>query len=194
MTPERRAQALGYAAGAAGVLSFIWGFLNWYNGSTAGYSVLGGGAGATIGLSIVAGGLAAARAYENKAPSVEPFVLSLAAFLIALGIIIGKGSTDAFGGGDVGTGVGLILQLITSIIQAAILGYAWMAATGRLPAPRPHHPTQQWQQPGSGYQPPTAQFQQQPAQQPAPPQYQQQPPPGYEGPPPGYQPPPPPHQ
>src|SRR5436190_23930165 len=93
-SPERRAQLLGYAAGVIGILSFIWGFLDWFSDQdqgVAGYSVAGAGAAATIGLSLTAGLIAAAYAFENRAPAVEPVALAVAALLIVVGILIGKG-------------------------------------------------------------------------------------------------------
>jgi hypothetical protein len=208
-TPERRAELLGYGAGGLGVLSFVWGFLDWFtNGGagTGGYSVLGGGAVAAIGLTLVAGLLAAGRAFENRAPSIEPLAVAVAGFLVVLGILVGK--SNIAGAGNVDAGIGLILQLITAIVQVGVLGYGWLAAIGRLPASRPHPrghghhqppPDQaQWQQPpGYGQQPPGYQehpppgYQEQPAPPYSPPtQPFQQQPPGYQPPPQGYEPPP----
>jgi hypothetical protein len=186
VTPERRNQLLGYAAGGLGVLSFIWGFLDWFSGNgngVGGYSFSGAGASAAVALSLVAGLLAAARSLESKPPAVEPAAIAVAGLLVTFGILVGKSSLGP--NASVDAGVGLILQLITAILQTALLGYAWFAASGRLPASRPPQPPApgQWQQ--QGYQqPPQQGYQQPPARG-----YQQPPAQGYQQPP-GYQPPP----
>lgn len=129
---------LGYAAGVLGVLSFVWGFLDWYTvqgQGQAGYSFVGGGAGAAIGLSLTAGLLAAGIAVERRNLPVAPVAIALSAFLVTLGVLIRKAPS----GTDVGTGVGLILELVTTIVQTLLLGYLYLHATGRLPAPRPRN-------------------------------------------------------
>jgi len=164
-SPEHRPSAanphlIGYAAGALGVLSFVWGFLTWYSqsGQTyAGYSIAGGPAGAAIGLSLVAGLLAAAAAWLGRDSGAAPAVLAVAAFLVTLGTLIAKSPS----GSDFSTGAGLILELITTIVQAAGLSYLLLQATGRLPQPRPRQSTGSW--PGGASQygqvaPPPGQF------------------------------------
>lgn len=189
-TPEQRAQLMSYVAAALGVLSFVWGFLHWFTsdtGDVGGYSVFGGGAAASIALSLVAGALAAVRAVEKRAVSLEPVVFAAAGLLVVFAVLIGKSN----GADGVGTGVGLILQLITAIVQVGVLVVGWMTATGRIAVARPTPPAQaHWQQP-QGYQPPAPQQPQQPYA-PPPPGYQ--PPSGYQQPTQqaGYQPPPPP--
>ena len=182
MTPERRNQLLGYFAGALGLLSFIWGFLDWFSGNgtgVGGYSISGAGASASVALSLVAGLLAAARSLEHKTPVLEPAAIALAGLLVTFGILVGKSSLGS--SGSVDAGVGLILQLITAIVQTAVLGFAWLAASGRLPASHP--PASGPWSPHSGYQQPPAQgFEQHPGYQPP-----YQPPPAPPGPPPaGY--------
>lgn len=193
-SPAQRATLLAYAAGGLGVLSFIWGFLKWLtegegDGKTqyGGYALAAPGV-AVIALSLAAGLLAAGAAWENKPVTITPVALAVTSVLLAIGILIGKGSISAGGGGGakVGIGIGLILELITAIVQAGVLVFAWMEASGRLPANRaPAWPPQQQQQqpyPGQpgGYGPPQTygQAQPPPAQQPPPPQ---QPPPGQPG-------------
>lgn len=178
-------QLIGYAAGLLGVLSFIWGFLTWFTQGgqgVAGYSVYGSGAGAVIGLSIAAGAIAAADAVEKKKVGVIPPALALAAFLVSLGLLIGK----SVPGVRIGVGVGLILALITTIVQAAALIYLWLLATGRMRSPQPRPAAGGWQgQQQDPYRagpsaPPPGQF---PPQSPpggyAPPAQPQYPPPSY---------------
>src|SRR3954471_18725508 len=125
MSEERRGQLLGFAAGGLGLLSFIWGFLDWYsNGQgdgVGGYSVVGGAAGATIGLSLAAGLAAAGLAFEKRPQGLSPAAVALASLLVVLGIMIGKSS----GGFDADASIGLILQLITALLQAGVLVFAW---------------------------------------------------------------------
>jgi hypothetical protein len=141
-------QIIGYAAGALGILSFIWGFLTWFTAGAegvAGYSVAGSGASAAIGLSIAAGAIAAVDALEKRPAGPVPASLAVAAFLVSLGLLIGKSPS----GENVGVGVGLILELITTILQAAALVYLWLIATGRMRAPQPRARSAAW--PGSGH-------------------------------------------
>lgn len=129
------AQMVGYLAGMLGLLSFVWGFLSWFSqggAGFAGYSIAGSGAGAVIGLSIVAGLLAAVDALDKRASGALPAALAVAAFLVALGLLIGKSPS----GEGVGVGVGLILELITTLVQAVGLAYVWLVATGRMRAPQ----------------------------------------------------------
>lgn len=156
---------IGYAAGALGVLSFIWGFLTWYsqhNGfagseGVSGYSIAGGGAGAAIGLSIAAGLIAAGGVLERKRPALLPAALALAALLVTIGAMIGKGVP----GSRIGSGVGLILELITTILQAAGLTYLWLRESDRVPTGRSRSAQPAW--PGGSSQygqfaPPPGQF------------------------------------
>ncbi|MEP7021345.1 MAG: DUF5336 domain-containing protein [Pseudonocardiales bacterium] len=196
-----------YIAGGLGVLSFIWGFLKWITEgsgdsktSYGGYALASPGV-AVIGLSLAAGLLAAAAAWEKSPASLTPVVLAVAALLLAFGILIGKGSISAGGRGggpNFGIGIGLILELITTLAQVGVLVFAWMTAAGRIPAKAaqaPQWPAQPQQpypgQPGAPGQPGQygpPQTYGGPAQPPA------GPPPGYgpppAGPPQGYGPPP----
>jgi hypothetical protein len=140
--------------------------------------VLGGAAGATIGLTLAAGLIAAGLAFEKRPQALAPAAVAVASLLVVLGAMIGKSS----GGFEVDVSIGLILQLITALLQAAVLVFAWLSAIGRVPAPKPK-PVQPPQQQQWGQQ---QNYQQQPPQQ----GYQQQPPPGGYQPPAGYQPPP----
>ncbi|MEO9110974.1 MAG: DUF5336 domain-containing protein [Jatrophihabitantaceae bacterium] len=176
-SPAQRAAILAYTAGGLGILSFIWGFLDWFtqgsgtdSPSASGYSLNGAGATAIVGLSLVAGLIAAAYAFEKHVPTLVPAAFAVAALLLVVAVMIGKGGIDdgsGDSGPDIGMGVGMILTLITSIVQVGVLVVAWMMATGRMPASRPQS------YPGGYGQPPNAGQQ---AQQYGPPQQ-----PGYPG-------------
>jgi hypothetical protein len=204
---------LGYVAGGLGVLSFIWGFLGWYTeGSGDSETTYGGYAFTTQGtaivaVSLIAGGVAAVAAFEKRKATLLPVVIAVAGLLLVVGQMIGKGSISVESGGngpDTGVGIGLILELITLILQVGALVVAWLMATGKMPARRPQAPAQPqypgyqqpqgYPQPQQGYGPPTSYPQQgapsqdqpqyQPPQQPPqapqqPQQAPQQPPPQY---------------
>ena len=185
-SPAQRAAMLSYAAGGLGVLSFIWGFLKWITegegsdkGKLGGYAVQSPVV-AVVGFSLAAGLLAAGLAWDNKPPTLAPVAFSVTSLLLTIGILIGKGSVEPSGGAKFGIGIGLILELITVILQAGVLIFGWMTASGRVPANRaPAWPAQPQQQPYPGQQ--------------AQPGRPMQPPPGY-GPPQTYGPPQPPPQ
>ena len=172
-SPVQRAALLSYVAGGLGVLSFVWGFLKWLTDSTGGGKTkfgayaLASPAVAIIGFSLAAGLLAAAATVEKKPASLTPVGLSVTSLLLVVGVLIGKSSVSARGGSaHVGVGIGLILELITVILQVAVLVFAWVTASGRISANRaPAWPAQPQQpypgQPGQpgppqGYGPPQA--------------------------------------
>jgi hypothetical protein len=127
----KRERMLSMIAAALSVLMFIWGFLKWLS--------IGGGdqqqkyAGfafampttAVIGLSVAAGLIAALGATERRAgrgvPSAIPTGLAATGLLLAIGILVGKGSISPNLGDKVGVEIGLILGLITALIQTAVL-------------------------------------------------------------------------
>jgi uncharacterized protein DUF5336 len=170
-SPAQRAALLSYVAGGLGVLSFIWGFLKWLtegegDGKTqfAGYALFSQGV-AVIGFSLAAGLLAAGLAWDKKPPTLAPVAFSVTALLLAVGILIGKGSIDS-GGGEgspkVGIAIGLILELITVVIQVGLLVYGWLTASGRVSANRApawpgQQPPQQYPGPQGPQAPPSAQ-------------------------------------
>lgn len=200
--PDQRAALMSYVAGGLGLLSFVWGFLKWVTEGSGsdkkigGYAVTSPGV-AIIGFSVAAGVLAAAIAWDKKQITPAPVVFSITSLLLLIGVLIGKGSVSVPGGGSpkIGIGIGLILELITVILQVGVLVYAWMSASGRIaakPAAQawPQQPHQQ-PYPGQPGQPGPGQ----PGGYGPPPGYgptQQQPPAGPPpaGPPPGYGPPP----
>jgi hypothetical protein len=129
-------------AGALGVLSFIWGFLTWFTEGHgggafhfAGYAFSSAGV-APIGLSILAGAIAVASTVDGKLASFVPSAVAIAALLTVIGVAGGKGNVGP-GDAQIGMGVGLILELITCVVQVAVLLIAWLAANGRLGVPRP---------------------------------------------------------
>jgi hypothetical protein len=156
-----------------GVLAFIWGFLPWYKGSvsgtgdTKGYSNFAGAAGAAIGLSVLAGAIAATVLLDKKAKgSLIPLAASVASLLVTFGLLVGKEK-------GISIKIGLILMLITAIIQVGVFVAGWLQAEGRIMTGTPAAGTQQqWgTQQWGGYQ---QQQQQQPyPQTPAQPQYGQ---------------------
>jgi hypothetical protein len=194
LTPERRAQLFGYIAAVLGLLSFVWGFLDWFKPSGGGSGSSGyesSVAEACVGLALTVGLLAGVRAFENRPVNLDLVAIAVASLLIVFALMVSIPD-------GVDSAVGLILQLITAIAQAGVLIVGWLMATGRI-ASRPAAPTPGQWQPHPGYQPPntgypTPQAPPQGYQPPPPPQgYQQQPPPqGYQQPPPqqGYQQPP----
>jgi Family of unknown function (DUF5336) len=140
-----------------GVLAFIWGFLDWYGssdvGGTAtfkGYGQLSGSAGAAIGLSVLAGAVAATSLLDRKAKgSLIPLAASAASLLVTFGLLVGKEK-----GSDIK--IGLILMLITAIVQVGVFVAGWLQAEGKImTGARAGAGAQQWgssQQWGGGYQ------------------------------------------
>lgn len=165
--PAQRAAMMHFVAGALGVLSFIWGFLSWFTEGQgdrafyfAGYAFSSAGA-APIGLSILAGAIAVAYTVDGKVTSFVPPAVAIAALLTVIGVAGGKGNVGP-GDAQIGMGLGLILELVTCIVQAAVLLLAWLAANGRIGAPRPPahpgypitppgYPTPGASYPGHGY-------------------------------------------
>jgi hypothetical protein len=140
--PAQRAAMLHFVAGALGVLSFVWGFLTWFTEGSgggsfhfAGYAFSSAGV-APIGLSILAGAIAVANTVDGKVASFVPSATAIAALLTVIGVAGGKANVGP-GNAQIGMGVGLILELITCVVQVAVLLIAWLAANGRLGVPRP---------------------------------------------------------
>ena len=176
-----------------GILSFVWGFLAWFNvdhgnGDSAAKGYQGGGA-AAIGLSVLASAIAAAPLLDkNVKNSLVPLASSVASLLITLGVMIGGKLPKGLA--DYKIQIGLILMLITALAQVVLFVLGWLQANGKIMTGAPsgggqwggsggYQQQQGYQQPQQGYQQPAAQPQQQPAQpqygQPQQPQYGQQP-------------------
>jgi hypothetical protein len=119
---------------ALGVLMFIWGFLKWLNigeqGNSdqkqkyAGYA-FGMPTTAIIALSLAAGLTALLGAVDRRSgrgvPSAIPTALAATSLLLAIGVLLGKGSISPDGGDKVGVEIGLILGVITAAVQTVVL-------------------------------------------------------------------------
>jgi Family of unknown function (DUF5336) len=131
---SQRERMLSMIAGALGVLMFIWGFLKWLNSGDpggqdqktkyAGYA-FGMPTTAVIALSLAAGLIALLGASDRRSgrgvPSAIPTALAATSFLIALGILLAKGSISPNAGAEIGVEIGLILGLITAAVQTVVL-------------------------------------------------------------------------
>ncbi|MDT4936488.1 MAG: hypothetical protein QOG80_159 [Pseudonocardiales bacterium] len=134
-----RERLMSYAAAGLGLLMFVWGFLNWLKlddgeqkQSYAGYA-FGSPAMAVIGFSVAAGVLALVGAMDRRpdrgVPSGVPVALATTSLLLVIGLLVGKGmiAPKSSFGADVKVDVGLILAVITAIVQAAVLGLEWLS-------------------------------------------------------------------
>jgi hypothetical protein len=110
---------------------FVWGFLRWLKvGDGPDRHKFSGYAfdmptTAVIGLSLAAGLIALLGATERRpgrgVPSAVPTGLAATSLLLAIGILLGKGSISPTLGADVGVEIGLILGLITAAVQTVVL-------------------------------------------------------------------------
>jgi len=127
----QRERMLSMAAGGLGLLMFIWGFLRWlsvgdgpdqfkYSGFAFQMPTT-----AVIGFSLAAGLTAVLGATERRpgrgVPSAIPTALAATSFLLAVGILLGKGAISPELGEEVGVEIGLILGLLTSLVQTVLL-------------------------------------------------------------------------
>jgi len=113
---------------ALGVLMFVWGFLPWYGLPATDINGYGFGSPApvVIGLSLLASGVGAGRALDQKSASLLlPLAAAAVAALVSLGLIVDRGD-------NVSLNVGLILALVTTLLQAAAFALAWLHEIGRL--------------------------------------------------------------
>lgn len=135
---DKPTRTLSLIAGLLGVLMFIWGFLKWLNiGDASDHQQKIKYAGyafsmpttAVIGLSLAAGLIALLGATERRrgrgVAIAVPTGLAATSFLVALGILLDKGSISPDVGDKVGVEIGLILGLITAILQTIVLLLAW---------------------------------------------------------------------
>ena len=128
----KRERSLSMVGGGLGLLMFALGFLRWLSvGDGEGQSKLSGFAfsmptTAIIGLSVAAGLIALLGAMERRpgrgVPSAIPAGLAGSAFLLAVGVYLGKGAISPELGDEVGVEIGLILGLVTALAQTAVLG------------------------------------------------------------------------
>ena len=156
-----------------GILSFVWGFLDWYGESGGGQTIKGygalSGASGAIGLSILASAVAANVLLDKAAKStLIPAAAALASLLVTFGLLVGKGD-------GVDTKIGVILMLITALAQTALFVVGWLQSQGKIMTGTPASGSGQWGGSGGQYGYPNAQTQQYgQQQQPAQPQYGQQ--------------------
>ena len=111
-----------------GVLMFVWGFLPWYGLAATDVNGYGFGSPApvAIGLSLLASGVAAARMLDQKAASpLVPLAAAAVALLVSFGLIVDRGD-------NVSLNVGLILAVVTTLLQTAAFTLAWLHEIGRL--------------------------------------------------------------
>ena len=81
-----------------------------------------------IGLSLLASGVAAARVLDQKSASpLVPLAAAAVAALVSFGLIVDRGD-------NVSLNIGLILALVTTLLQAAAFALAWLHEIGRLGA------------------------------------------------------------
>jgi hypothetical protein len=133
----QRERVMSLVAALLGVLMFIWGFLKWLKPESGGDGQSYGGYAfsmpttAVIGTSLAAGLIALLGALERRegrgVATAVPLGLAATSALLAIGILIGKGSVTHINGGAVKVEVGLILGLITAILQTLVLGAEWVS-------------------------------------------------------------------
>ena len=118
-------------AGLLGLVMFALGFLRWLSvGEGDDQSKYSGFAfqmptTAIIGFSLAAGLIAGLGAMERRrgrgVPSAVPTGLAATAFLLAVGVYLGKGAISPELGDDVGVEIGLILGLVVAAVQTLVL-------------------------------------------------------------------------
>src|SRR5689334_12657292 len=128
----QRERMLSMLGGALGIIMFLLGFLRWLSiGEGADQRKYSGFAiqmptTAVIGLALAAGLIALLGATERRpgrgVPSAVPTGLAATSFLLAIGIMLGKGSISPDLGAQVGVEIGLILGLIVALVQTVVLG------------------------------------------------------------------------
>ena len=128
----QRERSLSTIAGVLGLVMFALGFLRWLSvGSGDDQSKYSGFAfqmptTIVIGLSLAAGLIALLGAMERRpgrgVPSAVPTGLAAASLLMAIGIYLGKGAISPELGDEVGVEPGLLLALLTALVQTAVLG------------------------------------------------------------------------
>lgn len=126
-----RERSLSMAAGALGLVMFVFGFLKWLSfgdgdqkSSFSGYAFEMPTT-AIIGLSLAAGLIALLGALERRpgrgVPSAIPTGLAAAGLLLAIGVFLGKGSISPERGSEVGVEIGLVLGVLVAAVQTAVL-------------------------------------------------------------------------
>src|SRR3954464_4589660 len=128
----RRERTLSMTAGALGILMFLLGFLRWLSvGEGESQRKFSGYAfqmptTAIIGLSLAAGLIALLGATDRRrgrgVPSAIPTGLAATSFLLAVGVLLGKGAISPNLGDQVGVELGLVSGLISALFQTIVLG------------------------------------------------------------------------
>jgi hypothetical protein len=128
----QRERMLSFAAAGLGVLMFVWGFLRWFElGDEPDELKYSGFAfqtpsTAVIGFALAAGLMAFLGATESRpgrgVPSAIPTALAATGFLLAVGLYAGKDEISPDDAVKVAADIGLILALITSLLQTLVLG------------------------------------------------------------------------
>jgi hypothetical protein len=127
-----RERTMSMIGGLLGLAMFALGFLRWLSvGDGDAETEFSGFAysmptTAIIGLSLAAGLIALLGATEHRrgrgVPSAIPTGLAAASFLLAVGVLLGKGGIDPDAGSDVSAEIGLILGLVVAALQTIVLG------------------------------------------------------------------------
>jgi hypothetical protein len=127
-----RERSLSLLGGVLGILMFAFGFLRWLsvgegnNEHKFSAYALEMPTAAVVGLSLAAGLIALLGATERRpgrgVPSAIPAGLAATGFLLAIGVLLGKGQISPNFGDKVGIEIGLVLGLITAAIQTLVLG------------------------------------------------------------------------
>lgn len=119
--------------GVLGLLMVIWGYLDWWGSQYYGYTIGGGAAG--IAISLVAAAIVAAPLLGRKPDGENLSRLYLTAAGASLGaalMVLGAWLVKPDGAH---TGVGMILALVTALVQLAVLVVGALHAGGSMSLP-----------------------------------------------------------
>ncbi|HEY3713093.1 MAG TPA: DUF5336 domain-containing protein [Jatrophihabitantaceae bacterium] len=140
-----RQPALEWAAVGLGGLTFVFGFLDWYgtdSGGLNGYRLLDGYL--PVGLALVASLLAMLNLRPDRTERTAWLAIGLSALAVLFTVVAmavkptfvvlieGFSALDENGGVHLEIQVGLILTLVSAVLQLGCLVAAWLFATGRL--------------------------------------------------------------
>lgn len=142
---SKRLPALEWVAVALGALTFVWGFLDWYgtsDGGQNGYRLLDGYL--PVGFALLAGLFAVVNLRADRTERTAWLAIGTSLFAVAFTIVAvtvkptlilllegfsGLAGTDAV---RLSIRIGLILTLVTTILQLLCLVLAWLFASGRV--------------------------------------------------------------
>lgn len=137
--------ALEWAAILLGALTFIWGFLDWWGtggGGLNGYRLLSGDL--PIALALVASLLAVVNLRPDRTERTAWLAIGISALAVLFTIVamavkptfiqLIEGFAQLGGSGSLSLSIqiGLILTLVSTVLQLACLVAAWLFASGRL--------------------------------------------------------------